>query len=551
MAVLGNIWIFVFLILIGKICSGLHRPSVSANMTVTLRASPASRRTLREQYRKRMDTMAGYIRSVPATVLTHEHPVVHTHTVGGVGTVAAHTHQHGEAGTVAAHIHQHGGAGTVAAHTHQHSGAGTVAAHIHQHGGAGTVAAHTLQHRNLLHDPRPAKENIQTVPLPHAFSQTRRLVPRQRINLFPPLVAAPRMFTRQHLQEALGTFAVTPIPVVKTNPMPLVSPASANDRMQNFLKILQDRKSVLSNEKDAKTVKQHLFEINAFNTERHLNGNSKIDKQVTYIEQIGDPIVKREVFKIYVKDLVEKSGFLTGSNVQTSEIESLKALVNKIEDITSRVEHSIEPLQSRIIQDTPVNSPLVSGNADVFGHSSVHVGNTLKPHVQGPVSEGILLADNILLSEHTIQAPRNNRDAVREKLTQTLSDIRSLLDNTRARGRAAAQVNPVSAELSSLVGKSIFGDRNVDLTIFGDVLIKPTTQAPSVIQQTTTRELTAIAIQAEVMGGTSSYWTHLRSGLADLLCSFCQKQGRQDCIKIYCSNVVEKATPSPLVTIAR
>ena len=139
----------------------------------------------------------------------------------------------------------------------------------------------------------------------------------------------------------------------------LSAPKTNNDRMESFLKILQERQPILRNPQDASTIQLHLFTVNEFNTgvtAGTSSNSSVLDRQIKYIDSIVDTDIKREVLKIFIKDMVEKSGFLTGKSLTPKDVESIQALIQTINQITAKIGNTPKQEQTNQVLSQPINT---------------------------------------------------------------------------------------------------------------------------------------------------------------------------------------------------
>ncbi|KAH3823313.1 hypothetical protein DPMN_125112 [Dreissena polymorpha] len=265
-------------------------------------------------------------------------------------------------------------------------------------------------------------------------------------------------------------------------PVPVQTEPSTRDQMLSFMKILNERRSVIASDRHTQLIKFYLSELNKIKAVEPSMGKAFVlEMQIDFIGNIADTLIKREVLKIFIKDMVEKSGFLSGGQTAPTDIEALTSLIDSIGDITQRLSPSS-------VQNAPTNINYNNNNNAI---------NQLTPE--------------------SVEA-----DASRRRLEGVFSNVNAVIEN--AQHDVTGDVIFGTNSLTAFNGLSPVSSRG--LTIFGEV--------PAVETVPPTRIL---AFQEEILGGSGAYWSHLRTGLVDILCSLCQQRRNEACVKRYCNNV--------------
>ncbi|XP_045163238.2 uncharacterized protein LOC123527687 [Mercenaria mercenaria] len=276
-----------------------------------------------------------------------------------------------------------------------------------------------------------------------------------------------------------------------------------------LLILLEERRPVIRDENDLLLIRQHLIGIDMLGSNDSLDNDQILDKQVEYIENIPDIDIQREVLKIFVKDIVEKSGFLSENASTVQDIFSLKALVDKISSITDKF--------------TKLSQNLVTEPLDVLRDIQVIDSGLSKP----PTT-----------TNHPITS---SDDGLRQRIINALSiydrneHVPHAHANSINRGLETFQSRQ-RPDFHPSAGMSIFGDVNTETTTL----------------QSQTTEIKRDSVVTEPLGGNNAYWTHLRAGLVDMLCNLCQRQQLDSCIVRYCTNDMirtETETPAPSISI--
>lgn len=189
--------------------------------------------------------------------------------------------------------------------------------------------------------PSPVRWNI----LPNSYSSqaiqqrsrifrgpfTRRIhsppqsIPRQQR---PFLSFSPRFFERGHRKIFL-TAMTTPRPTTTTT-------TAAPMFDTSIFRLWRDRQSMIQNEQDRQQILHYLFELYRLRTLLGYDSESVLDSQIELIDSIRNNLIKREVLKIFVKDMVERSGVLR-RNVTAQDMDAIGALIDRISLITSQV----------------------------------------------------------------------------------------------------------------------------------------------------------------------------------------------------------------------
>ena len=107
-------------------------------------------------------------------------------------------------------------------------------------------------------------------------------------------------------------------------------------RSSNFLQMLRDRQTALRNEQDQQRILYYLLELFKLRNLMGVDSDASLDSQIDLIDGIKNNIIKREVLKIFVKDMVERSGFLR-RNVTAQDVQTIGALIDRINLITSEI----------------------------------------------------------------------------------------------------------------------------------------------------------------------------------------------------------------------
>lgn len=287
-------------------------------------------------------------------------------------------------------------------------------------------------------------------------------------------------------------------------PLGIDNTSLQTSQRNSLLQLLEERTPVIGDERDLSLIRQHLTSLNSLRQEELLNKDKLLERQISYIQNITDTHIQREVLKIFVKDIVEKSGFMSQKVTDVQDIDALRALIDKIGTIT----------------DTFTNN--ASGTApDTANNSNLQLTTTTTP-----VHASIDLRSRIMNS--LTNYDRNAHTAstsIQQKVVQSNDILQTYQGRNNTQPRS---------------GLSIFGDS-------GLVAYETTTA------RTETAEVKRVASLTEPLGGNDAYWTHLRAGLADMLCNLCRQRQNTACIKRYCQNDMvrtETQTPSAPVAMA-
>lgn len=104
----------------------------------------------------------------------------------------------------------------------------------------------------------------------------------------------------------------------------------------SFLQMLLDRQTALRNEQDQQMIMSYLLELYRIKKLMGTDSDASLDSQIDVIDGIKNSIIKREVLKLFVKDMVEKSGLLR-RNVTAKDVQALGSLIDRINVITSEI----------------------------------------------------------------------------------------------------------------------------------------------------------------------------------------------------------------------
>ena len=213
----------------------------------------------------------------------------------------------------------------------------------------------------------------------------------------------------------------------------------------SLLTLLEERKSVIRDDNDLILIRKHLIEINNLGSTEGLTEDQVLEKQVEYIENITDIDIQREVLKIFVKDIVEKSGFLSQNVSSVHDIDTLKALVDKISSVTDKFtklseKHAIDSLRllkdaHGVSDDTRLN--VASTTIGPMATSTVHVINT----------------EHVTDSEHSLRQKILNALSIYDKHARVTQTPINVNDKGKDTFQSRKRLN-----LEPTAGMSIFGD---------------------------------------------------------------------------------------------
>lgn len=161
-----------------------------------------------------------------------------------------------------------------------------------------------------------------------------------------------------------------------------------------LLELLEERRPVLRDEKDAFLIRTHLIELNRLSNSELTNMDRRLQKQVNYIEGILDTDIRREVLKLFVKDIVEKSGFLD-MDPNRVRISSLQLLVDKIKMITDKFTNMEKATDQTGSHETPALSG-TSGSTpgpDLFQTTTVRDNARQEAILRGKISAALSVYD--------------------------------------------------------------------------------------------------------------------------------------------------------------
>ena len=159
------------------------------------------------------------------------------------------------------------------------------------------------------------------------------------------------------------------------------SVVTSND---SLVHLLNDRQSVIQDKADEAKLKHHLSVLSEIQRNNNMAPTNErlIRMQLEYIDTIQESIIKREVLKLFVKDIVEKSGFLSASDHTSADITQMTSLLELINSISVRpstpmplaVEHQSKSLRQRIQSGLNMNLYQQSNKAPEQ-HSGVSLEN--------------------------------------------------------------------------------------------------------------------------------------------------------------------------------
>lgn len=107
-------------------------------------------------------------------------------------------------------------------------------------------------------------------------------------------------------------------------------------RRTNLFEIFRGRQSAIQNEQQRQMIMHYLLELYKMRALLGQDSETSLDTQIEFIEGIRNNMIKREVLKIFVKDMVERSGFLQG-NATVQDLQAISSLVDRINMIMSEM----------------------------------------------------------------------------------------------------------------------------------------------------------------------------------------------------------------------
>ncbi|KAL4221772.1 hypothetical protein ACF0H5_020026 [Mactra antiquata] len=352
-------------------------------------------------------------------------------------------------------------------------------------------------------------QNVRNVNIQPTWSSVPA-IPQEQINRQLPDTGA-QPFNRRFVVDSARNPFSSGMP--KQNNVRVINkPGSSSQTNKNsLLRLLEERRPVLRDDRDSQLIRTHLTELNNFRNDRFSNPEEQLQKQVNYIERILDIDIQREVLKIFVKDIVEKSGFLNMDANTVQDINSLQMLVDKIRMVTKNFSNLENP--------------------------SFNDGTDPGFRVQ------VVTAPSTTTTRATTPTDTSRQEAdLRRRIAIALSSYNR---PSRLPASSRETSNARSGDMSLQTFEGRRGRPSVGMSIFGSPVENTSTSQTTIIVTESKR-----GINTEPLGGNTAYWTHLRSGLADMLCNLCQQQGEEACIRRYCTNdvIVEQATPRPKST---
>ncbi|KAH3818544.1 hypothetical protein DPMN_120265 [Dreissena polymorpha] len=336
-----------------------------------------------------------------------------------------------------------------------------------------------------------------------------------------------------------------------TLPSPDTTESPSDDQMLKFLYILNERRPVIASERDTQMIKFYLSELSKIKAVEPSMGNAFVlDMQIDFIGNITEIPIQREVLKIYIKDMVEKSGFLSGVQSSPEDIDALTSLIDSIGNITQRlsnnsVQHvhnnnnTFHPLGSENVGNAAIPVSILEDVRNAASQNALHTPTFearnlhqlgLLPGKPLELTFGLNAFESKFATNRPLAATSLSvfdPDASRQRLEGVFSNVNAVLEN--AQHDVTGDVIFGTHTEASITGQRPVSSGLTRLTVIEEV---PSTEAISVTPPTS-----SIAFQEEVVGGSGAYWTHLRTGLTDILCSLCKQQRREACVKRYCNLV--------------
>lgn len=286
-----------------------------------------------------------------------------------------------------------------------------------------------VQSRNIIRPVYPQPFHRQFVERPHVhFHQDR-----PSLGILPVVVPEPINIPKknkgmQHLTEV-------PRSDMTLNNFGRQHPQQVEKN--TLIELLEKRRSVLRDENDAALIRKHLNKINDMRANSILNKDQILDKQVEYIENITDADIKREVLKIFVKDMVEKSGFLSQNMTNVQDVNALRILVDNVSSVTEKflkLAHNVAVHPRRTFTGSHTTDINLHETSTTTDHPGTSPENGLRQRIISAIS-------NYDRSAHI----SNRRNDSMESITQTFQ-------------RRARPDKPSDVASQPGAGMSIFGD---------------------------------------------------------------------------------------------
>jgi hypothetical protein len=213
----------------------------------------------------------------------------------------------------------------------------------------------------------------------------------------------------------------------------------------SLLTLLEERRSVIRDDNDLILIRKHLIKINSLGSSSGLNQDQILEKQVNYIENITDIDIQREVLKIFVKDIVEKSGFLSQDVSSIHDIDALKALVDKISSVTDKF--------TQLSHKIAIDSLSLLGAQVGLNLNEFNVESTTRSPSTTTVTARAIDPEHVTDSEHSLRQKILNALSIYDnnaRVTHTPIEV-----NDRALGTFQSRQRSNSEPVP---GMSIFGD---------------------------------------------------------------------------------------------